>query len=184
MIRAVTTRLAGLLLLEPTVHADSRGFFLETFRRDELDGIGITNEFVQENHSRSSGGTIRGLHFQVGAGQAKLVRVAVGSVFDVAVDVRPSSRTFGQWESFVLDDLTHAQLFVPVGFAHGFCALGESADLVYKVDGYYDPQAERGIRWDDPALGIPWPVAEPVISERDQKNPTLAEIRHELPTTW
>lgn len=184
MIRAAKTRLAGLLVLEPTVHADSRGFFLETYRRDELEPLGITSEFVQENHSRSSGGTIRGLHFQVEGGQAKLVRVAVGSVFDVAVDVRPSSPTFGQWESFVLDDLRHAQLFVPVGFAHGFCALGETADVVYKVDSYYDPAAERGIRWDDPALDIPWPVAEPIVSERDRRNPTLAEIREQLPTSW
>jgi dTDP-4-dehydrorhamnose 3,5-epimerase len=180
-MRTISTRLSGPILIEPSTHADERGFFLETFRVDAYRRIGIDVEFVQENHSRSIRGTIRALHLQVDPGQPKLVRVARGAVFDVVVDVRRSSATFGQWESFDLDDGLNRQLFVPVGFAHGFCAVTDEADVVYKVGSYYDPAAERGIAWDDPDIGISWPVDEPIVSERDRRNASFAEIARGLP---
>jgi dTDP-4-dehydrorhamnose 3,5-epimerase len=175
------TRIADLVLIEPTVHADSRGFFVETYSRQVWADLGVTAHFVQDNHSRSSHGTIRALHFQTDPGQPKLVRVARGRAWDVVVDIRRRSPTFGQWESFELDDERHLQLYVPIGFAHGFCALSEVADFVYKVGSYYDPASERGIAWDDPDLGIRWPTDHPIVSERDRQNPTLAQIAAELP---
>ncbi len=138
-------------------------------------------EFVQDNHSRSARGTLRGLHFQIEPGQAKLVRVARGSVFDVVVDIRPRSQTFGRFETFVLDDERHLQLYVPIGFAHGFCVTSDVADVVYKVSSYYEPSTERGIAWDDPGIGVPWPIHDAILSARDRSNPTLAEIRDSLP---
>jgi dTDP-4-dehydrorhamnose 3,5-epimerase len=181
VIRVVPSRLAGLVLLEPEVHGDARGFLVETYRRDALAEIGIDAEFAQDNHSRSGRGTLRGLHFQVGDGQAKLIRVARGSVLDVVVDVRRSSPTFGQHEAVELDDVLHRQLYVPVGFAHGFAVLSEVADVCYRLDAYYDPGAERGIAWDDPDLGIAWPEGEPTLSPRDRANPRLREIADQLP---
>jgi dTDP-4-dehydrorhamnose 3,5-epimerase len=172
-MRVERTRLAGLLLIEPDVFADERGFFLETFSARQYADAGITARFVQDNHSRSTQGTVRGLHFQ--PGQAKLVRAARGRVWDVAVDIRRDSPTFGEWEAFELDDVEHRQLFVPDGFAHGFCALSDVADVCYKVDAFYDRARERGIAWDDPALAIPWPIEHPNLSERDRRNPPLAE---------
>lgn len=179
-LRRLSTQLDGLVLLEPAVHGDARGFFVETFSREGYAGVGVDVEFVQDNQSRSGHGALRGLHYQRRPGQAKLVRVARGSIFDVVVDIRPGSATFGRFETFELDDVRHLQLFVPVGFAHGFCVLSELADVAYKVSAPYDPAEERGLAWDDPSLGIPWPVREPVLSERDSTNPTLAEAASEL----
>lgn len=170
------TRLPGLVLLEPRIHGDSRGFLVETFRREEWMAAGIDCEFVQSNHSRSSRGVLRGMHFQREPGQAKLVRCARGRIFDVAVDIRSGSATFGQWEGHELDDQSHRQLFVPAGFAHGFCVLSEAADVIYNLSSYYDPETEAGFAWDDPDVGIDWPVAEPQVSERDAGAPRLAEL--------
>jgi len=175
------TRIDSLVLIEPNVHADSRGFFVETYGQQSWEEVGVTAKFLQDNHSRSVAGTLRGLHFQTHPGQLKLVRVARGRAWDVVVDIRRSSPTFGEWESFELDDERNLQLYVPIGFAHGFCALSEIVDVVYKVDSYYDPATERGIAWDDPRLAIPWPTNQPIVSERDQRNPTLAQILNELP---
>lgn len=175
------TRIDGLVLIEPTVHADSRGFFAETYGQRSWQDLGVTAQFVQDNHSRSVAGTLRGLHFQTHPGQAKLVRVARGRAWDVVVDIRRSSPSFGEWESFELDDERNLQLYVPIGFAHGFCALSDVVDVVYKVGSYYDPASERGIAWDDRDLGIPWPTDQPIISERDRHNPTLEQILDQLP---
>ena len=180
-MRILPTRLAGLILIEPQVFGDGRGFLFESFRREPYRAAGIGVDFVQDNHSRSLRGTIRALHFQADPGQPKLVRVARGRAWDVALDIRRSSPTFGEWEAFELDDERNLQLFVPIGFAHGFCAMSEVADFVYKIGSYYDPATERGIAWDDPDLGIPWPTDQPIVSERDRNNPTLAQIREELP---
>jgi len=180
-IRRLETRLDGIVLLEPVVHGDERGFFLETFRRDHHGKLGIDADFVQDNHSRSRRGTLRAFHFQLRPGQAKLVRAARGAIFDVVVDLRRSSPTYGQHESFELSDENHRQLFVPVGFAHGFCVVSDIADVTYKVSSYYDPATERGFAWDDPDIGVEWPVSEPLVSERDGTNPRLEEIADELP---
>lgn len=168
------TELPGVLVLEPRVFRDDRGFFLETARRSWLEDAGIEPDLVQDNQSRSGRGTLRGLHFQIGAGQGKLIRCARGSVWDVAVDLRRSSPTFGQWRAFELDDESHRQLWIPVGFAHGFCVTSDVADVVYRCSGYYDPAAERGIAWDSPELGITWPLESPQLSERDRRLPTLS----------
>ena len=181
MIRPVPTRLAGLVRISPRVFQDERGFFLETYRDDEFAAVGVPNEFEQDNHSRSVRGTLRGLHFQIGNGQAKLVRVARGAILDVVVDLRRSSPTYGSHEAFDLDDVGHNQLYVPIGFAHGFLVLSEFADVCYKVSTRYDPALERGIAWNDPGLGINWPVAEPVLSRRDRILPTLEQLGTELP---
>jgi dTDP-4-dehydrorhamnose 3,5-epimerase len=175
------TRLDGMVLVEPDVHGDDRGFLLETFREDQWSEVGVDIHAVQENHSRSAQDTLRGLHFQTSPGQAKLVRCLRGRIWDVAVDLRRDSPTFGQWEGHELDDETHRQLFIPVGFAHGFCVLSEIADVHYKLSSVYDPQTEAGIAWDDPDVGVEWPVAEPQVSDRDRSVPTLAEIADELP---
>ena len=175
------TRIDGLALIQPKVINDDRGFFFETYRRNEYADLGIDAEFVQDNHSRSVRGTIRALHFQLTPGQAKLIRVARGAIYDVAVDLRPKSATYGQYEAFELDDANAQQIFIPVGFAHGFCVTSEHADVAYKVSSYYDQQTERGIAWDDPDIGIPWPAEEPLVSDRDRTNPRLAEIADELP---
>ncbi|NLT05820.1 MAG: dTDP-4-dehydrorhamnose 3,5-epimerase [Solirubrobacterales bacterium] len=181
-MQVLPTRLAGPVLIEPRVHPDSRGFFHETFRRDTWAAAGVDADFVQDNHSRSARGVVRGMHFQIGAGQAKLVRCARGAIVDVVVDIRRQSPTFGEWEAFELDDERLLQLYVPVGFAHGFCVLSEVADVVYKCSSYYDPELERGIRFDDPAVGIAWPEGlELHPSPRDTAAPTLAEIAGELP---
>ena len=174
-MRVTTTRLAGLLVVEPDVFSDERGFFLETFSAPALAAEGISTSFVQDNHSRSVRDTIRGLHYQAGTGQAKLVRAARGRIWDVAVDIRPDSPTFGSWEAFELDDVEHRQLYVPVGFAHGFCVLSDVADVCYKVSSVYDAELERGLLWNDPAIGIRWPVSSPLLSARDRNNPSLAE---------
>jgi dTDP-4-dehydrorhamnose 3,5-epimerase len=177
-MRRLETRLEGPILLEPAVHGDERGFFLETGRAGAVSEIGVTDEFVQDNQSRSSRGVLRGMHLQ--PGMAKLVRCARGRIFDVVVDVRPASPQFGRWEGFELDDESHHQLYCPDGFAHGFCVLSEVADVVYRCSAYYDPGRERGFRFDDPAVGIDWPEIELVTSERDENAPLLAELRDEF----
>jgi len=179
--RRLETSIEGLVLIEPRVIADDRGFFFETFRANEYAELGVDVDFVQDNHSRSVRGTVRALHFQLEPGQAKLVRAARGAVWDVAVDLRRDSPTYGRYEAFELTDENARQIFVPVGFAHGFCVTSETADVTYKVSSYYEGSTERGIAFDDPAIGIEWPVAEPLVSERDRTNPTLEEIAPELP---
>ena len=167
MPERLETRLDGLVLLEPEVHGDERGFLVETFSADAWAELGVDVEFVQDNHSRSGAGILRGLHFQTAPGQAKLVRCVRGRIWDVAVDLRRDSPTYGQWEGYELDDERHRQLFVPVGFAHGFCVLSDVADVHYKLSSYYDPATEAGIAWDDPEVGVEWPLADPQVSERD-----------------
>lgn len=181
MTRIHSTALAGVLIIEPPVHGDSRGFFLESYRRDAWVAAGVDADFVQDNHSRSVRGTLRGLHFQSRPGQAKLVRVAHGTILDVVVDLRRTSPTFGDHITVQLDDVRHRQVYVPVGFAHGFCVTSDVADVAYKVDSYYDPDTELGLAWDDPVLGISWPIADPIVSARDAENPTLGELRDRLP---
>ena len=173
----------GPLLLVPDVHADARGFFVETFRADEVAGAGISDTFVQHNQSRSLRGTLRGLHFQQPPGQAKLVRVARGAIHDVVVDIRKRSPTFRRHFQTRLDDVDHHQLYIPPGFAHGFCVLSDEADVVYAVSNYYEPELEHGLAWDDPELGIEWPATEPILSDRDRRHPTLGQLDPAL-TTW
>jgi dTDP-4-dehydrorhamnose 3,5-epimerase len=180
MPKLIETRLDGLVMLEPAVHGDERGFLVETFSARDWAAAGVDSDFVQDNHSRSGAGILRGLHFQTDPGQAKLVRCIRGRIWDVAVDLRRDSATYGQWEGHELDDVSHRQLFVPVGFAHGFCVLSELADVHYKVSSYYDPATEAGIAWDDPQVAVEWPLADPQVSERDATAPKLAEIEQTL----
>jgi len=168
-------------LLGPTVHSDDRGFFLESYREDVWKGLGVDSDFVQQNHSRSTRGTVRGIHYQTSPGQAKLVRCVRGRIFDVVVDLRAGSASFGEWEGHVLDDQNHHQIYVPIGFGHGFCVLSQEADVTYLVSSYFDPATEAGIRWDDPDLGIEWPVEEPVVSKRDREAPPFAQVAETLP---
>jgi dTDP-4-dehydrorhamnose 3,5-epimerase len=169
------------VLVQPKVITDDRGFFFETYRRNEYAELGIEAEFVQDNHSRSVRGTVRALHFQVEPGQAKLIRVARGAIYDVAVDLRRDSPTYGQHEAFELSDENAHQIFIPAGFAHGFCVTSAQADVAYKVSSYYEQSTERGIAFDDPDIGIAWPTDEPLVSDRDRTNPRLSEIADELP---
>jgi dTDP-4-dehydrorhamnose 3,5-epimerase len=174
-MRRLETQLDGPILIEPTVHGDARGFFQETYRRAVFAELGVHDEFVQDNHSRSRRGVLRGMHFQ--PGQSKLVRCARGSILDVVVDIRPGSPSFGSWAGFPLDDETHRQLYIPDGFAHGFCVTSELADVVYKVSTYYDPEVESGFRFDDPEVGIEWPAdLELQVSARDREAPLLSEL--------
>ena len=181
MPERLPTKLDGVVLLEPVVHGDERGFMVETFARDAWAEAGVDVEFVQQNHSRSSKGTLRGIHFQTEPGQAKLVRCPRGAILDVAVDLRRDSPTYGQWEAHVLDDEKHRQLFVPVGFGHGFAVLSDVADVTYLLSSLSDPLTEAGIAWDDPDVGVDWQVSEPLLSERDKTAPSLAEIGETLP---
>ncbi len=181
-MEVVDLPLEDLKLLRPRVFADDRGFFLEPWNAARMKSIGLDLTYVQDNHSRSTRGTIRGLHLQKASstcpGQAKLVRCARGAIVDVVVDVRPWSKTFKRHHALVLDDVKHEQLFIPIGFAHGFCVTSEVADVAYKVTSFYDAATETGFRYNDPALGIAWPVtaAEAVVSGRDQTAPTLDEL--------
>jgi dTDP-4-dehydrorhamnose 3,5-epimerase len=179
--KRLETRLDGVALVEPQVHGDERGFFVETFSAAGWRELGVDAEFVQHNHSRSSRGTLRGIHFQTEPGQAKLLRCVRGEILDVAVDLRRGSPTYGQWESHVLSDVNHHQLFVPIGFGHGFAVLSDVADVAYLVSSYYDPATESGIAWDDPDVGIDWQVDEPLLSGRDKSAPKLSEIADDLP---
>ena len=180
MPKSLPTALEGVVLVEPEVFGDERGFLLETFSAPRWRELGIDVDFVQDNHSRSGAGILRGLHFQTGPGQAKLVRCLRGRIWDVAVDLRRDSPTYRRWEGHELDDGDHRQLFVPVGFAHGFCVLSEVADVAYKLSSLYDPATEAGVAWDDPELGVEWPIADPQLSDRDRTAPRLAEIADEL----
>jgi dTDP-4-dehydrorhamnose 3,5-epimerase len=180
-MQRLDTRLDGLVHLAPTVHGDARGFFIETFRADTARRYGIPTDFVQDNHSRSRRGTVRGIHFQTHPGQGKLVRCARGAVLDVVVDLRRGSPTFGEWEAAVLDDVHGHQLWIPIGFGHGFCVLSETADFVYKCTAYYDAATEAGIKFDDPDVGVRWPDIELLYSDRDRDAPLLAEIADALP---
>ena len=174
-MRRLETRLEGPLLIEPVAHGDARGFFQETYRKAVFAELGVHEEFVQDNHSRSRRGVLRGMHFQ--PGQAKLVRCARGGIVDVVVDIRADSPSFGRWEAFPLDDEAHHQLYVPDGFAHGFCVTSDLADVVYKVSTYYDPAVESGFRFDDPEVGIRWPAdIEFEVSARDREAPLLSEL--------
>jgi dTDP-4-dehydrorhamnose 3,5-epimerase len=184
-MQAIPTTLPGLTILEPSVFPDERGFFTETYRRQWHAGLGIPaeEEFIQDNHSRSTRGVLRGMHFHIGPGVAKLVRCARGRIVDINVDLRQGSPTYKQWEAVELDDESMRELYVPVGFAHGFCVLSDVADVLYKQTAYYDPAVERGIAWDDPEIGIEWPLPleELIVSERDKQAPKLAELAAELP---
>lgn len=177
------TRLDGPLLLKPKVFGDERGFFTETYRRTSYAELGIAEEMVQDNHSRSRAKVVRGMHFQVGDGVAKLVRCARGAIFDVVVDLRKGSPSYGEWEGFELSEDNFHIVYCPIGFAHGFCVLSEVADVIYKQSNYYDAAAERGISYRDPDVGIEWPlpIDELVPSERDASAPMLREIAGELP---
>ncbi len=168
------TKLPGVWLLQPVVHGDERGFFLESFRADHLRAAGIPDTFVQANQSRSRGGVLRGLHYQLRRPQGKLVKVARGAVYDVAVDIRRGSPHFGQWYGHVLDDRKHEMLYIPPGFAHGFCVLGDEADFVYQCTDYYDAGSEYGIAWDDPDLAVAWPDLQVQLSAKDRLHPRLA----------
>jgi dTDP-4-dehydrorhamnose 3,5-epimerase len=181
------TSLPGAVVLEPRVFPDERGFFAETYRHEwHADaGIAARELFVQDNHSRSARGVVRGMHFHIGEGVAKLVRCGRGRIVDVIVDLRRGSPTYARWEGVELDDERMRVLYVPVGFAHGFCVLSDVADVLYKQTAYYDPAIERGIAWDDPDIAIEWPAEiEPIVSARDAAAPTLRELADELPFVY
>ncbi len=181
-MRAVETTLPGVVVIEPTIHGDDRGFFLETYHARKHAALGIPGPFVQDNHSRSKGGTIRGLHLQVHRPQGKLVRVVQGEIFDVAVDVRLGSPHFGKWFGVVLSAVSHRQLYIPAGFAHGFSVLSDNAEVIYKCTEFYEPSDELGVAWNDPALAIDWRVEEPILSDRDRGHLPLSRILERLPT--
>ena len=182
MAERLETGLEGLALIAPDVFGDERGFLLETYSRDRWAELGVDAEFVQANHSRSTQrGTLRGIHFQTHPGQGKLVRALRGRILDVAVDLRRDSPTFGRWEGHELDDESHHQLWVPRGFGHGFQVLSDVADVAYQLTSLYDPATEAGIAWDDPDVSVDWPLADPLLSDRDRSAPRLSEIADELP---
>lgn len=170
------TSIPGVLLIEPRVFGDARGFFLERYHAERYAEVGIDARFVQDNHSRSHGGTLRGLHFQRAHPQGKLVEAARGRIWDVVVDLRTGSPTFGRWEGHELSDVTHRQLWVPPGLAHGFCVLSDEADVLYKCTDVYRPEDEGGVAWDDPDLAIDWPVESPTLSYKDQALSPLAAL--------
>jgi dTDP-4-dehydrorhamnose 3,5-epimerase len=174
----VSLRLSGLKLLRPRLFGDSRGYFYESFRKPLYEEIGLP-PFVQDNVSCSAQHTVRGLHYQSEPGQAKLISCLRGKIYDVVVDIRPHSPTFGQWEAVELGDASPAQLFIPIGFAHGFCVLSEQALVQYKVSALYDPTTEKSIRWNDPTLNVAWPTKEPLLSSRDQTSPFFNEVFRE-----
>ncbi len=178
-MKVIETVLPGVLILEPKVHGDSRGFFQETWRADSYNNIGIP-DFVQDNHSRSTRGVLRGLHAQRLQPQGKLVRVSRGAVFDVAADINPASPTFGKHVAVELSDENHRQLYIPPGYAHGFCVLSETADFLYKCTAYYQPGDEIGVLWNDADIAVAWPIAEPQLSDKDKNLPTLRELAEQL----
>ncbi len=176
----IQTSLPGVVVIQPKVFEDPRGFFMETYRASVLATAGIHDGFVQDNHSRSSRGVLRGLHYQVRHPQAKLCRVVSGEVFDVAVDIRLGSPTLGQWYGVVLSSENKLQLYIPAGFAHGFVVRSETADFLYKCSDYYDAADDRGILWNDPTIGIAWETPDPILSAKDLKHPSLADAPREL----
>ncbi|MCM3747646.1 dTDP-4-dehydrorhamnose 3,5-epimerase [Paenibacillus pasadenensis] len=171
------TKLPGLKLIEPVVHRDLRGFFVESYNCNRYRENGIQEQFIQDNHSLSiEAGVIRGMHYQLEPkAQSKLVRCTAGAIYDVVVDIRKGSHTFGQWQGFILSSSNHHQLLVPSGFAHGFCTLVPNCEVQYKVDQLYSAEHDRGISWKDPALAIDWPVINPILSDKDQYHPNLAD---------
>lgn len=171
------TALEGVKIIDPDVFEDQRGFFMETFSEMKFAEYGFDRSFIQDNHSLSKeAGVLRGLHYQLNPkAQSKLVRVVTGAIYDVVVDIRRGASTYGQWESFIISASNKRQLLVPKGFAHGFCTLIPNTEVLYKVDEFYSPEHDRGIAWDDPALGIDWPVLKPILSEKDAKHPVLAD---------
>jgi dTDP-4-dehydrorhamnose 3,5-epimerase len=177
-VEVVPTRLEGPLLIQPRVFPDDRGFFVETYRANLFEELGIPEAMVQHNHSRSVGGTVRGMHFHTGSGVSKVVRCSRGRILDVLVDMRPGSATFGEWEGFELDDESMRMLYVPVGFGHGFCVLSDVADVAYLQSAYYSPEVESGFSPLDPEVGIEWPVPEGdrILSERDLQAPPLSGV--------
>lgn len=175
-MKVIETALPGVLIIEPRVFGDHRGFFLETFQVERYRAIGIDLPFVQDNHSRSSRGVLRGLHFQRSRPQGKLVGVSRGAVYDVVVDIDPASPTCGQFVGLELTEENHRQLWIPPGYAHGFCVLSDVADSQYKCTDLYFPDDEGGLIWSDPDLAIPWPLATPLLSAKDQTNPTLRQL--------
>lgn len=181
-MKVIETALPGVLIIEPRVFGDARGFFLETFQKQRYEEVGIPGEgleFVQDNHSRSRKGVLRGMHFQLENPQGKLVSAGTGAVFDVAADVNPDSKTFGQWVGVEISEENHRQLWIPPGYAHGFCVLSEVADFEYKCTALYHPRSDSGVAWDDPDLSIDWPVSEPILSEKDKALPKLKEASRE-----
>jgi dTDP-4-dehydrorhamnose 3,5-epimerase len=176
-MRFVRTDLPGVIVVEPDVHRDGRGFFFETFHEEKYRTGGVSGPFVQDNHSSSVALTLRGLHLQRRRPQGKLIRVIEGEIFDVAVDVRPDSPTFGRWVAVILTSDNFKQCYVPPGFAHGFCVISPIAQVEYKCTDFYDPDDEIGLAWNDPALGIAWPVTDPILSERDRGHQSLAELK-------
>jgi dTDP-4-dehydrorhamnose 3,5-epimerase len=180
-VRVVPTELPEVLVIEPQVHLDGRGFFVETYHAERYREHGIGALFVQDNHSRSVGGTLRGLHLQVRRPQGKLVRVIEGAVFDVAVDVRRGSPNFARWVGIELSADNYKQVYIPPGFAHGFCVLSPVAQVEYKCTEFYDPGGELGIAWNDPTVAITWPVNDPLLSPRDMRHRPLADLAAELP---
>ena len=176
-MKVINTKLEGCMIIKPRVFDDERGFFLETFQFERYTNlVGINSSFVQDNHSRSSKGVLRGLHFQKTKPQGKLVRVVHGEVYDVALDIRKDSSTFGQWESLILSEENKTQIWIPPGFAHGFVVLSNTADLEYKCTEYYDPYDEESILWNDPDLRIPWPMKNPILSKKDAKAQKWADF--------
>lgn len=175
-MKILSNSLNGVMLLQPNVFEDDRGYFMETYQKERYQEIGITCSFVQDNLSYSTKGTLRGLHYQYPNAQAKLVQVVQGEVFDVAVDIRKDSPTFGQWTSAILSDRNKHQFFVPEGFAHGFCVLSETAIFKYKCSDFYTPKNEKGLLWSDPNISIDWPINNPTLSEKDSSNPTLKQL--------
>lgn len=172
-MKVTESRLKGVYLIKPRVYEDSRGSFFESYHQDRYKDHGIEVDFVQDNYVRSTHGVLRGMHYQVKRGQAKLIWVPQGEVFDVAVDLRKDSATFGQWDGYTLSSKNKHQLFVPAGFAHGYCVMSKTADFAYKCSNYYFPEDEGGLIWNDPKVGIEWPIEDPVLSENDQNHPTL-----------
>lgn len=175
-MNVITTEIPGVLIIEPKVFGDERGFFLETYQAERYKAAGIAEPFVQDNHSRSRYGVLRGLHFQHQRPQGKLVSVTQGEVFDVAVDIRKDSPAFGRWVGITLTAENHTQFYVPPGCAHGFCVLSETADFTYKCTDYYQPDDEGSLIWNDPDVGIEWPISDPVLSEKDAKAPLLKAL--------
>jgi dTDP-4-dehydrorhamnose 3,5-epimerase len=176
IVKVSQTELEGVLLIEPTVHLDSRGRFFESYEKEKYRALGIREDFVQDNQSLSNKNVLRGLHYRVDPEQSKLVRVVKGEVFDVVVDIRKSSPTFGKWQSFILSSTNYLQLYVPVGFAHGFCVLSDVAEFLYKVSEYYSAEKEKGIIWNDPDIRITWPISDPVLSDKDVTNSRLRDL--------
>ena len=179
-MRILNTDLPGVLVLEPDVFRDPRGYFLETFHERKYREAGIPHSFVQDNQSRSTRGTLRGMHAQLRKPQGKLVQALQGEIFDVAVDIRPRSPTFGKWTGARLKAEDFRQMFIPPGFAHGFCVLSDVAEVAYKCTDFYDPADEIGLRWNDPAVGIAWPIQDPLLSKKDAALANLAELRRRL----